>query len=96
MMASEGYSYPLRTDWTTDEIIDAVKFFEAVEKAYESGIRRGELMNAYRKFKEIEPSKSGEKKLFAEFEEASGYAAYPVIKKLKDLPDEAIIKGAGR
>ncbi|WP_040227907.1 UPF0223 family protein [Bhargavaea cecembensis] len=89
------YSYPLQLDWTTEEIIDAVKFFEAIEKAYEKGIRRDELQAAYRRFKEIEPSKSGEKKIFGEFEEASGYAAWPVIRQLKDAPDDRIIKGAG-
>ncbi|MET3575822.1 UPF0223 family protein [Bhargavaea ullalensis] len=89
------YSYPLEPDWTTEEIIDAVKFYEAVEKAYEKGISRGELMKAYRRFKEIEPSKAGEKRIFNEFEEASGYAAWPVIRRLKDSPDEEIIKGAG-
>ncbi|SIT68169.1 UPF0223 family protein [Edaphobacillus lindanitolerans] len=89
------YSYPLEPDWTTEEIIGAVKFFESVEKAYEKGIRRDELMDAYRRFKEIEPSKAGEKRIFNEFEEVSGYAPWPVIRQLKDAPDDRIIKGAG-
>ena len=34
------YSYPLSTDWTTQEMVDVVHFFEAVEAAYEKGIKR--------------------------------------------------------
>lgn len=34
------YSYPISMDWTTDEIIAVVQFFEAIEKVYEKGIQR--------------------------------------------------------
>ncbi len=29
------YSYPILADWSTEEIIDVIKFFEGVEQAYE-------------------------------------------------------------
>jgi len=91
-----NYSYPLSTDWSTTEIVDVVKFFEAIERAFEQGIKREELVIKYRRFKEIVPSMSEEKTYFREFEKESGYVSYNVIKKLKDAPAGSIIKGAGK
>jgi uncharacterized protein YktA (UPF0223 family) len=34
------YQYPIDYHWTTDEIVDVIKFYEAVERAYEKGIDR--------------------------------------------------------
>ncbi|WP_171900937.1 UPF0223 family protein, partial [Planococcus maritimus] len=45
------YQYPFSIDWTTEEVIDVISFFEAVEKAYEKGIKKEDLMARYRKFK---------------------------------------------
>ncbi len=78
------YQYPIDYNWSTDEIVDVIKFFEAIENAYEKGIDREVLMNAYRRFKEIVPSKAEEKTVCGEFEEISGYSSYRVIKKAKE------------
>lgn len=86
------YSYPILPDWSTQEIIDVVKFFEAIEKAYEQGILREELIAKYRRFKEIVPSKAEEKTLFKQFEEVSGYVSYNAIKLAKQLEDGQRIK----
>lgn len=86
------YSYPILQDWSTQEIIDVVKFFEAVEKAYEKGVLREELLAKYRRFKEIVPSKAEEKTLFKQFEEVSGYVSYNVVKRVKESEDGQLIK----
>ncbi|UJF25861.1 UPF0223 family protein [Planococcus sp. 107-1] len=86
------YSYPFSIDWTTEEIVDVVTFFEAIELAYEKGVKRQSLMAKYRRFKEIVPSMAEEKTYFREFEEESGYASFPVIKEMKARSDEEIIK----
>jgi len=91
-----SYSYPLSKDWSTDEIIGVVQFFEVIEKAYETGVKREELMERYRKFKEIVPSMAEEKSYFREFEKESGLVSYPIIKKMKETTAGAIIKGAGK
>ncbi|WP_223595207.1 UPF0223 family protein [Neobacillus bataviensis] len=78
------YQYPIDYNWTTDEIVDVINFFEAIERAYEKGIERDEVMRIYRRFKEIVPSKAQEKTLCGEFEEISGYSSYRTIKKAKD------------
>ncbi|WP_042456098.1 UPF0223 family protein [Neobacillus dielmonensis] len=86
------YQYPIDFTWSTEEIIDVIKFFEAIEKAYENGIERDEIMDAYRRFKEIVPSKAQEKTICNEFEEISTYSSYRTIKKAKDAsPGERIL-----
>lgn len=81
------YQYPIDYSWTTKEIVDVIHFFEAIEKAYENGISREELMAAYRRFKEIVPGKAEERKICGEFEEISGYSSYRTIMKAKAAPD---------
>lgn len=86
------YQYPIDYHWTTDEIVDVIKFYEAIERAYEKGIDRDQLMEIYRRFKEIVPSKAEEKTLCGEFEEISGYSSYRTIKKAKTAsPGEKIL-----
>ena len=91
-----NYSYPLSPEWSTDEIVDVVNFFEAIERAFEKGIKREELVTKYRRFKEIVPSMSEEKTYFREFEKESGYISFNVIRKIKDAPVGSIIKGVGK
>ena len=81
------YSYPLNTDWSTQEMVDVVQFFEAIEEAYEVGILRENFMTRYRRFKEIVPSQAEEKTILREFEQASGYVGYKVVKLAKELTD---------
>ncbi|HEY9570721.1 MAG TPA: UPF0223 family protein [Metalysinibacillus sp.] len=86
------YSYPLLPEWSTQEMIDVVKFFEAIELAYEKGIKREVMMKNYRRFKEIVPAQVEEKTLCREFEQSSGYVAYRVIKEAKSQADGTLIK----
>ncbi|WP_404427645.1 UPF0223 family protein [Ureibacillus chungkukjangi] len=86
------YSYPFSTDWSTVEIVDVIRFFEGVEQAYEKGIKREDMLSRYRRFKEIVPSQAEEKTVFREFEEASGYVSYRVVKLMKEQEDGKIIK----
>ncbi|WP_053366053.1 UPF0223 family protein [Bacillus sp. FJAT-27245] len=81
------YQYPIDYTWTTDETVQVIQFFQAVEEAYETGIGRDEFMSSYRKFKKIVPGKSEEKKLCGEFEELSGYSSYKAVMKAKELPE---------
>ncbi|WP_047982143.1 UPF0223 family protein [Ornithinibacillus contaminans] len=86
-----NYHYPFDTSWSKQEIIDVVQFFSLIEKAYEKGIDRDILLAGYRKFKHIVPSKSEEKKYFAEFEKDSGYSSFHVLKQAKES-DKSIVK----
>ena len=86
------YSYPISPDWSTEEIVDVIQFFEGIEQAYEKGIKREVMLAKYRRFKEIVPSQSEEKTIFREFEEVSGYVSYQVVKQAKELEDGQIIR----
>lgn len=86
------YSYPFSIDWTTEEIVDVVEFFQAIENAYEKGIKREELMEKYRKFKKVVPSMAEEKTYFRDFEEQSGYVSYQVVKRMKAGSGDELIR----
>ena len=86
------YSYPLSTDWSTQEMVDVVHFFEVVEAAYEIGIKREEIIAKYHRFKEIVPSQAEEKTIFRDFERASGYVSYKVVKEAKESSDGVMIR----
>ncbi len=88
----EEYSYPIDVDWSTDEIIDVVAFFEAVEKAHGEGVTARELDEKYRKFKSVVPGKAEEKTLFREFKSNSGLESYATVKLLKDADGDHVIR----
>ena len=81
------YSDPLDLDWSTEEMVQVVRFFEAVEQAYETSVSREVLMEAYRQFKVVVPSKAEEKTIFRQFEKASSYSCYHAVKLAKERPD---------
>lgn len=86
------YSYPLDLDWSTEEMITVTHFYQMIEKGYESGVKQEALSQAYQEFKQIVPSKAEEKTLFKEFEKASNYRPWDLIKQLKNSEKNDIIK----
>ncbi|MFC4025421.1 UPF0223 family protein [Oceanobacillus longus] len=85
-----SYEYPIDETWSTEEIIDVVNFFSLVEKAHEKQVHRQEILMLYNRFKQIVPSKSEEKTLFAQFETVSGYSSYKTVKKAKETKEDVI------
>ncbi|MBY8912348.1 UPF0223 family protein [Bacillus sp. YC2] len=85
------YQYPMNEDWTTEEAVDVIAFFQQVENAYEKGTDRDKLLQAYRRFKEIVPGKAEEKKICGQFETDSTYSPYRTVKQAKES-DQAVIK----
>ncbi|WP_170006855.1 UPF0223 family protein [Bacillus fonticola] len=86
------YSYPIEFDWSTEEVVAVIHFYEIVEKVYASRIKREEVMDAYRAFKEVVPGKADEKRYFQQFREESGLDPYPVVKSAKEKEDEEWVK----
>ena len=86
------YQYPFSIHWTTEEVIKVIEFFQMIEKAYEHGVSREQLLTSYREFKKIVPSKAEERKMTDEFEEVSNYSTYRTIQKAKPAEDQSIIK----
>lgn len=82
------YQYPIDVDWSQDEMLAVINFFNKVEDYYERKVEGSALKNAYSDFKKVVPGKADEKNIFAEFEKSSGYNSYKVVKLVKDNPDE--------
>ena len=85
-----SFSYPFSKDWSTNEIIAVVQFFETIENAYEQGVNREVLVERYRRFKEVVPSMAEEKTYFRDFEKESGRAQTPALSAQEDL---SILRG---
>ncbi|ENH97222.1 hypothetical protein J416_07272 [Gracilibacillus halophilus YIM-C55.5] len=87
-----NYSYPIDESWSTQEVIDVVNYYSIIEKAYEKGVKKQDLIAAYNRYKEIVPSKSEEKQLDKKFEKQSGYIPFRVIKQAKTLEQQDIVR----
>ena len=81
------YQYPLDLDWSNEEMVDVIAFFNKIENYDENSVNGQDLMNHYKRFKEIVPSKAEEKQLFKEFEEKSNYNSYKVVQEVKNNPE---------
>ncbi|MDN6698593.1 MAG: UPF0223 family protein, partial [Staphylococcus equorum] len=60
------YQYPIDLEWSNDEMMQVVSFFNAVESFYESEVEGKLLLDRYRQFKTIVPGKAEEKQIFKE------------------------------
>ncbi|GEN45300.1 UPF0223 family protein [Alkalibacillus haloalkaliphilus] len=79
-----NYHYPIDPDWSTEQVMDIVQFFNTVEEAYEGEVEKEKVLEYYKKFKNIVPAKDEEKTMFKEFEKHSGYIPYKVVKKAQE------------
>ncbi|SDN23670.1 UPF0223 family protein [Alkalicoccus daliensis] len=89
---SKDIYFPISMNWSKEEVIDIVNFFEAVNKAYGKGVDRAVLLTLYNHFKKIVPSKSEEKQHFKEYQEQTGQSPYHVVKKAKEMEDGNILR----
>ena len=78
------YDYPLSPFWDTQDIIDVMSLYNAVEKAYEEGVSKDEFMTCYRRYIKVVDSKNEQKQIDAAFEKVSHYSIYKVFQKAKD------------
>ncbi|MEG0591911.1 MAG: UPF0223 family protein [Coprobacillus sp.] len=78
------YDYPLDPYWSTQDIIDVMSLYNAVEQAYEEGISKEDFMKCYRSFTTVVDSKSEQKKIDDAFFKASHYSIYKVYVQAKD------------
>lgn len=83
-------NYPLNPDWSTDEIVTVIEFFGKVEQAYEEGVKRTDLLEAYRAFKVIVTSKSEEKQLDQFYYEETGCSSYKAVQEARNSSAEKL------
>lgn len=81
---NKNYSYPLDFSWSTEEISSVLSFLNKVEEAYEKGVDAGQILDSYRRYKEVVRSKGQERQIGKEFEEVSGYSTYRVVKAAQE------------
>ena len=67
-----------------------IDLFNIVEQASEKGVRREQILEGYRQFKEVVPAKSEEKQLGREFYKKSGYQLYDVVKQARTTDQKVI------
>ncbi|WP_444684118.1 UPF0223 family protein [Alkalicoccus luteus] len=89
---SDQVYFPISQNWTTEEVINVVQFFEVVHKAYTTGAKREDIMNAYRTFQQVVPSKSEEKQHFKEYEKQSGEVPFYVVRDAKQAKTGTVIQ----
>lgn len=82
------YQYPLDLDWTNEEMMQVIHFFNKIENYYESSVKGEDVKKAYKKIKEIVPGKAEEKQIFKEFENKSGYNSYKVVQEVNKNPEQ--------
>ena len=81
---NKQYSYPLDLSWSTEELASVLSFFNDVEAVYEGKVEAKKLLDSYKGFKSVVPSKSEEKRLGREFETVSGYSLYRAVETAKE------------
>lgn len=88
----KNFSYPLASDWSTDEIITVTAFYRKIEDAYElaQGVSVADLLSSYDAFKTVVTSKSEEKQLGKQFEQATGYSWYQTLKQARAASKKSI------
>ncbi|CAM3040955.1 UPF0223 family protein [Staphylococcus argensis] len=84
------YHYPIDLDWSNDEMMDVIAFFNQIEAYYESHVKSDQVIEHYKRFKNVVPSKAEEKQIFKTFEKASGYNSYKVVQLAKSEPGTTI------
>lgn len=89
----QHYDYPFEVEWSKEEIVKVISLWNAVERAYESGISKEDFMQAYREFKTVLPSVGQEKKYGNQFEKESGYSLYKVLQEVKKSEKSKIFLG---
>ena len=90
---NKQYSYPLALSWSTEELASVLSFFNDIEAAYETQVDSKKLLESYKVFKSVVPSKSEEKRLGREFESVSGYSFYRAVQLAKEKGEGKISLG---
>ncbi|KRL04645.1 UPF0223 family protein [Liquorilactobacillus oeni] len=80
MNIPESYSYPLRDEWSTAEIVTVIDFYQAVEKSYTSKILRSVFLKKYQDYLKAVPMKMTQKQLDREFQQNTQMSIYQAVK----------------
>lgn len=79
-----NYSYPINTEWNTEELVAVMTLWQVLEDTYESQVLAEDFLATYASFKQVVKSIGEERQLGKEFEEMSGYSLYHVVKLARE------------
>ncbi len=85
-----NYHYPLDDEWSKQEVIDVVNFFLLWSRRMRNRSRGRMCLLLIRSSSVLSLPKVRKKTYFREFEQASGYAAFPVVKKARNSDQKNI------
>ncbi|KRL38718.1 UPF0223 family protein [Liquorilactobacillus uvarum] len=80
MKLPQNISYPLKDEWSTEDIVKATEFYYAVEKLNTTKIERKIFFNKYADFVKVAPMKMTQKQLDREFYQLSGLSIYQAVQ----------------
>lgn len=92
----KNYEYPLDYTWSHEEMSTVIAMFNVVEKAYEDGVSKKDVLQAYQNFKKIVKSMAHEKQIGRDFERVSGYVLYRVVKLASENDGKQVLKMESR
>ncbi|MDI6552837.1 UPF0223 family protein [Leuconostoc falkenbergense] len=87
---SENYTLPIDGNWTTEDIVIVSNFVDTILKAYENGVSRDELVQRYKDYRAVMPSKSEQKRFDKDFERQTGHSIYQVTKLLQTSTEKRV------
>lgn len=85
-----SYQYQIDPSWSTEETIVVVEFLALIEQAYQQSVSRQKLLDQYRAFKKVVPSKSEEKTIGNDLEKSLGCSMYLTIQKARKTEKDKI------
>lgn len=81
---ADDYQLPIDGNWDVQDMVAVSNLVDAILQVYEGGCDRNLLLENYRQFCEVIPSKSEQKKFDRDFEEQTGRSIYQTMKLTKD------------
>ncbi|KRN34341.1 UPF0223 family protein [Liquorilactobacillus mali] len=84
MQIPNNFAYPLLPEWSTDEIVVATDFYQAVEQLYADKIEREEFLRKYHAYQKVVPMKMDQKKIDREFFDETGMSIYQAAKFVRN------------
>lgn len=82
-----NYSYPIFEDWSKEELMIMMQLYNSVEEAYENpnGSNAQKIIDLYRQFQSINPSKMEQKQIDRDFQSISGYSLFKTYKAAQSV-----------
>lgn len=89
---ADNYQVPIDGNWDVKDMVAVSNLVDAVLQVYEGGCDRNLLIENYRLFSEVIPSKSEQKKFDRDFEAQTGHSIYRTMQLTKNGNNRVIVR----